>query len=509
MPAQTGLYAFAAGTLIFALAGSNRFLSVGADSTIAPIFAGGIAALAIAGSPTYPVLVSLAAVMIGATLVLAGVARAGWIADLLSIPVTTGFLAGIALHIVIGQLPAVLGISVPPGSLLHEFAAVIAAVPHMNPIALAVGGGVLVVTVLGERISPRIPGALIALIAAGIAAATLDLRTHGIALLGSLPATLPHAGFPFVDLHDVVRLVPLVLTVALVCLLQTSVVLRAYPANPDAPGDPSPVYAAVGLGSIAAGLLGSFAVDASPPRTAIAAASGASSQLAGVVAVATIAVLVAFGASLAAYLPLAALGGVLIFIGSRLFRIGDIRNIARTGGQEIWLVIASMLLVVILPIETGMLFAIALSLVHGISIVARPPSGEFVRVPGTTIWWPPDRTAAGERVPGVLVFAPAAPITFTNGAFIAAKLRALIAAAAQPVRIVVLECSGVIDVDYTGAYYLGREISRLRAGGTRVALARLSDDRARAAAVRTGFAATLGTDGIYDSVQEALVALGA
>jgi len=129
MPAQTGLAAFAAGTLAFAIAGSNRFVSVGADSTIAPIFAGGIAALAITGAPAYPVLVSLAAVMIGATLVLAGIIRAGWIADLLSIPVTTGFLAGIALHIVIGQLPAVLGIATPHGSLLHELVAVVAAIP--------------------------------------------------------------------------------------------------------------------------------------------------------------------------------------------------------------------------------------------------------------------------------------------------------------------------------------------------------------------------------------------
>jgi MFS superfamily sulfate permease-like transporter len=509
MPAQTGLYAFAAGTLAFAIAGSNRFVSVGADSTIAPIFAGGIGALAITGAPAYPVLVSLAAVMIGATLVLAGIIRAGWIADLLSIPVTTGFLAGIALHIVIGQLPAVLGIATPHGSLLHELVAVVAAIPHANPIAFAIGGGVVLVTVIGERISPRIPGALIGLVGAGIAAATLDLRGHGVALLGTLPATLPHVGVPSVDLHDVARLVPLVLTVALVCLLQTSVVLRAYPANPDAPADPSPDFTAIGLGSIAAGLIGSFAVDASPPRTAIAAASGARSQLTGIVAVAAIALLVVFGATLTADLPLAALGGVLIFIGSRLFRVADMRRIARTGGQERWLVVASMLLVVVLPIETGMLSAIALSLVHGISIIARPPSGEFVRVPGTTIWWPPDRTKDGERIPGVLVFSPAAPITFTNAQFIVAKLRALIAAAAQPVRIIILECSGVIDVDYTGAFFLGRELTRLRAGGMRIALARLSDDRARNAAFATGLAAAAGADALYDSVAEALAALGA
>ena len=507
MPAQTGLYAFAVGTLAFAIAGSNRFLSVGGDSTITPIFAGGIAAFVAAGSPAYPGFVSLAALLIGATLGVAGLLRVGWIADLLSIPVTTGFLAGIGVHIVVGQLPAVLGIAPPRGSLLREFAYLVLALPHANPFACAVGGGVLLVTVIGERISPRIPGALIGLVAAGAVAALFDLHARGLALLGALPATLPRLGLPPLTMHDVGRLVPLVLTVALVCLLQTSVVLRSYPSNPDAPGDPSRDYAAVGIGSIAAGLLGSFAVDASPPRTAIAAASGARTQLAGIVAVATIVLVVAFGSALAAYLPLAALGGVLIFIGSRLFRIGDIGRIARFGGNEIWLVVASLLLVVVLPIETGILLAIALSLVRLVQIVARPPSGEFVRVPGTTIWWPPDRTAPGERVPGVVVFAPAAPIMFTNAQFLATALRRLVAAAPQPVRIVVLECSGVIDVDYSGATSLEREIARLRAQGIRVAIARLSDDRARAAALRTGLTASVGAGAIFDSVQEALAAL--
>jgi MFS superfamily sulfate permease-like transporter len=365
----------------------------------------------------------------------------------------------------------------------------------------------LLVTVIAERISPRLPGALIALIAASVAAAVFDLRVHGVALLGALPATLPHTGLPLGPFHEAVRLIPLVLTVALVCLLQTSVVLRAYPSNPDAPGDPARDFAAVGIGSIAAGFFGSFAVDASPPRTAIAAAAGACTQLAGLVAVAIVIALVAFGAQLAAFLPLAALGGVLIFIGSRLFRVGDMVRIARLGGGEVWLVIAGALFVIVLPIETGMLLAIGLSLVHGISTIARPPATEFVRVPNTTIWWPPDRVARGERIPGVIVFAPAAPINFTNSQFIVGKLRAAIADAKVPVRVLVLECSGVIDVDYTGAQALIREITRLRAAGLAIAIARLSDSRARAAAERTGLLATLGPNRTFDAVHEALGAL--
>jgi MFS superfamily sulfate permease-like transporter len=506
MPPESGLYAFAAGSLAFAVFGANRYLSVGADSTITPIFAGAIAALALSGGASYPSLVVVAALLTGAALIVAGLLRAGWVADLLSIPVTTGFLAGISLHIVIGQLPPVLGVPDSSGPLLLRLAALLRNVPHANGVTLLIGAGVLALTIGAERISARIPGALIGLIVAGIAVATLHLTDRGVAVLGALPATLPQLRFTVVDLHNALQLAPIAMIVALVCMVQTAVVLRSYPNDPEALEDPSRDFAAVGAGSIASALLGSFAVDASPPRTAVAASSGGRSQLAGIVAVVAVALLAVFGAHLAAYLPLAALGGVLIFIGMRIFRIGDMMRIARIGGDEIWLVVAGALLVVVFPIEIGMLLAIGLSLVHGLYIIARPPSTELVRVPKTTIWWPPDAKTS-ERIAGVVVFSPAAPITFTNGHYIVARLRALVAAAPSPVGIIVIEGSGIIDVDYTGASLLCAAIGDFRASGVTVAIARLEDERARAAAERTGLVDTVGPGRVYDSVYEALRAL--
>jgi MFS superfamily sulfate permease-like transporter len=506
MPPQAGLYAFAAGSIAFALFGANPYLSVGADSTIAPIFAGSIAAIALAGSTPYPALVGVTALLTGLMLVLAGVLRAGWVADLLSIPVTIGFLAGIAAHIAIGQLPLVLGVPATAGPLVPALGALIRNAPHASLAPILIGCGVLAVTLAAERFTPRLPGALLGLVAASVAVVALRLDERGVAVLGALPATLPRIAFSSVAVRDALQLVPVALIVALVCILQTTVVLRSFPANPEAPEDPSGDFAALGLGSIAAALLGAFAVDASPPRTAIAASSGSRSQLAGIVAVALVLLLAVFGAQLTADLPLAALGGVLIFVAIRIFRIGDMLRIARLGGGEIWLVVAGALLVIVLPIETGMLLAIVLSLVHGIYIVARPPSTALVRVPGTTVWWPPDGTAS-ERVPGVLVFAPAAPLTFTNGHYIVARLRALVAAAPEPVRLVVIEGSGVIDIDYTGASLLRAAIEDLRARGILVALARVSGERAQAAATRTGLLTALGPGHEFRSVDEALQAL--
>jgi len=511
MPAQTGLYAFAAGSLAFALFGRNRFLSVGADSTTAPIFAGSIATIVIGSSTPYPALVGLVALFTGLALLLAGVLRAGWIADLLSIPVTIGFLAGIGVHIIVGQLPSVLGVSEGPGPLVMQLVALVGNLPHLNGATLLIGAGVLALTFGAERLSPRIPGALLGLVGASVAVAALHLDRHGVAVLGALPAALPRLGFTFVGVSDALRIAPVGVIVALVCMIQTSVVLRSFPSNPGTQDDPSRDFAAVGAGSIVAALIGAFPVNASPPRTAVVAQSGGRSQLAGIVAVAAAGLLIVFGGRLTADLPLAALGGVLIFVGMRIFRLADMLRITRFGDYEIWLVVAGALLVIVLPIEAGMLFAIVLSLAHGIYIVARPPSTELVRVPGTTIWWPPGSAlgehAPGERVAGVLVFAPAAPITFTNGEYIVRRLRELVGAAAEPVQLVILEGSGVIDVDYTGAHLLCAAIGDLHARDITVALARFEVPRAQSALERTGVIAALGPDRTFKSVHEAFETL--
>src|SRR5450759_5261730 len=158
---QIGFFAFLAGSLAFAVFGSNRFLSCGADSTITPIFAGGLAALAASGSPDYQTLAAALALMVGLILLAAGVFRLGWIADLLSIPVTTGFLAGISVHILISQLPGILGLAAPDGPMLQRLATLAGHLGQANPFTIAIGLGVLAIVALSERIDARIPGALI------------------------------------------------------------------------------------------------------------------------------------------------------------------------------------------------------------------------------------------------------------------------------------------------------------------------------------------------------------
>jgi MFS superfamily sulfate permease-like transporter len=511
VPPVTGLVVFAAGTLAFAAFGTNRFISVGADSTIAPIMAAALLTLAAAGGPHLASLAALLAIMVGLVLLLAGLLRAGWIAELLSVPVTTGFLAGISVNIIVGQLPGILGVPGTQGNVARQLLGLAEVLPQARPWPVLIGLGVLGCALLAERISDRIPGALIGLLASGVAVAALGLQARGVAVIGALPLALPHAAPALPRWGDVTALLPTALIVALVCIMQTAAVLQSFAdAEPsDGREDVSRDLVGLGLGCVLAGGLGGFAANSSPPRTALVAESGGRSQLAGVLAVAVVGIVVAVAAGAFAYVPAAALGGVLVFVALRIFRLRTMRRIAREGGPEIWLVVASFVLVLLLPVQTGVALAVLLSLALSITMTARPACAELRRVPGTTVWWSAtDEAASGERLPGILVFAPGAPITFTNAAYVRARLDAAVAAQPLPCRLVVIEANGVIDIDYTGAQVLKGAIAALRARGIDVALARLASDRAHRAAKRSGLLAALAPGHVFLTVGEAVQRLG-
>jgi SulP family sulfate permease len=509
MPPETGLYAFAAGSLAFAAFGANRFMSVQADSTIAPIFAGALASIAVTGTADYSAQVTLLALMVGIILLAVGLFRAGWLATLLSIPVTTGFLAGISVHIIIGELPTLLGISEEQGHIVLRLVHIVGRLGETNVYALAIGTGVLIATMGTARVSPRVPGALIGLVGAGLAVALFNLDTRGVSMLGALPARLPTLAVPALPgLEELGSLVPLALVIAMVCIMQTAAVAGTYPSDDEKPDDVSRDFAGVGAGSLLAGLIGAFPVDSSPPSTAIVRESGGRSQIASLTAVALMIALMVLASGLTAYVAQAALAGILIYIALRIFRLGEMIRIYRRGGLEILLVAASAGLVIAMPIETGMLLAIVLSFMHSLYIVARPYCVELARVPGSTVWWPPSLVEHGEFEPGVLVFAPAAPLNFSNAQRIRGNIEAAVAAKRPPVKLLVIEASGIIDIDYTGSKVLQQGFADLKAKGIVVAIARLSDQRARDQASRSGLTEAIGADHVFLSVEDAVRKLG-
>ena len=503
---QIGFFAFMAGALAFAAFGSSRQLSVGADSTITPIFAGSMAAIATSGSAEYGALAAALALLVGVLLIAGGFARLGFIADLLSRPVITGFLAGISIHIAVSQAPTVLGVPGGSGDMYQRVTALAGQLGHANPLALVLGLGVLAVTFACEKWNPRVPGALIGLAAATATVVVFDLQRHGVAVLGEVPGGLPHFALPAVDPGAVYRIVPLAIVISLVVMTQTAATTRSFPPPSELP-DVDRDFIGAGAGSLLAGLVGAFPVNASPPRTAILAGVGARSQLAGLIAVAIILALASFGTALLAHVPEAALGGMLLFVAQRIFRWQAFVDIYRRAPGEFALIIATMAAIVALPIQTGVVVGIFLSLLHGVYIITRAQPIEFERVPGTTVWWPPHEKTPGEKVEAVLVIAFQAPLSFLNAQDFRRGLEGAIARKGSTLRLVVLEAGGIAAIDYTAAGVLADVVRRCHSQKVDFAVARLESIRAEESFRSFELQELIGADHLFRSVEDAVRAL--
>jgi SulP family sulfate permease len=501
---QIGFSAFLAGSLAFAVFGNNRFLSSGADSTITPIFAGSLALLAVAGSPDYAALAAVLALMVGLVLVIGGVFRLGWIADLLSIPVTVGFLAGISVHILISQMPAILGLPASDGPMLERLAVLAEHLPQANLFSLVIGFGVLALIAISERVDARIPGALIGLIAAAAVVTAMGLESRGVSVLGDVPVALPAFAIPEIPISRLVQLVPLTLIVAVIVMVQTAATTRSFASDPNEPPDVDRDFVGVGAGSILSGLIGGFPVNASPPRTAVVSETGGRSQLAVLVAAGIVLLLLAFGAALLRHVPHAALGGVLLFVALRIIRVSQIVSIYRQSFGEFLLIAATAAAIIILPIEQGAGIGIALSLLHGIWSTTRARLTVYQRVPGTSIWWPSSPHMPGETEPDVIVAGFQAPLSFLNAYPFRHDMMVLLQSATQKTRLIVLEATGIVEIDFTAAQILSDIIRTCRAAGVDFAIARLESVRAQDAIARFGIAPLLGTDHLFHSVEEAI-----
>jgi SulP family sulfate permease len=503
--AQIGLFAFFAGSLAFAAFGASRVVSVGADSTITSIFASTLMMMATEHGADHVALAGVLALLVGMLLVVSGLLRLGWIADLLSKPVITGFLAGIAIHIVLSQAPAVLGVEGGGDTSYGRLVALAGQWREVNPFAIVLGLGVLGITLACERLNPRIPGALLAIAAAALAVFVFDLKQHGVHMLGEVRAALPHLAMPALDVASLYQLFPLSIILALVVMVQTAATTRSF-AGTGAPPDVDRDFVGTGAGNVLAAFTGAFPVNASPPRTAVIAEAGARSQAAGLFAVAIVLLLATLGANLVAQVPEAALAGILLFIAQRIFRLQTFVEIYRRAPGESALVLATMAAIVVLPIAIGVAIGIFLSLLHGVFIIIQARPIELNRVPGTTVWWPP-AAVQGEKEEGALVLAFQAPLSFLNAYDFRQGLLDAIAQKDEAVRLVVLEASSIVVIDYTAAEVLADVIRACRAAGTDFAVARLESVRAEQAFQSFGLTALLGADHMFHSVEQAVRAL--
>ncbi len=241
---------------------------------------------------------------------------------------------------------------------------------------------------IGERVNPRIPAALIGLAVATILVATLGLEARGVATIGTVAVAALSLKAPDVALDDLLRIAPLALIVALVVMVQTAATTRAFVSDPDKGADVNRDFIGAGAASLVAGLLGAFPLNASPPRTAVVVETGGRSQAASLISAAIVLALATFGASLLTHAPYAALAGVLLFVAQRIIRVATFIAVWRQSRAEFALIVATMIAILVFPIQQGVSLGIILSLLHGIWTTTRARPIEFARLPGTTIWWP-------------------------------------------------------------------------------------------------------------------------
>ena len=502
-----GFSVFVAGSLGFAMFGANRFLSSGADSTITPIFAGSLALIAAVGTPHYFALSALLALMVGALMVGAGFFRAGWVANLLSIPVLTGFLAGIAVHIALSQTPSLLGLPAGSGSFFDRIRQIAEHFREIKPLALALGLFCLATIIILERLNPRIPGALLALAGGTLAVVALNLEARGLPVVGAFAFELPHLATPIVSLDEFLKVLGLATIITLVVMVQSAATSRSFPGLSGEAPDIDRDFLGLGAGSLIAGLIGAFPVNASPPRTAIVAQSGGRSQWVGLAAAAAVVLVAIYGEGFLRHTPEAALAAILFFIAGSIFRVAAMRDIFAQSRPEFILVVVTLFAVVVLPVQTGVALAIMLSLIHGVWTTTQTDLQLFERLSGETVWWPQHPAKAGEMLAGVKVVGFQAPLSFLNADRFQRQL--LEAAKTPGLKLIVLEASSVDAIDYTAAKALAAAIGACRDKGVDFAMARLESVRARAALTAYGLLDALarpgvdGHDRLFHSVDEA------
>jgi sulfate permease, SulP family len=502
MPPITGFDAFAAGTALFALLGSSPQLSVGADSTIAPLFAVAIARLASPGSPRYVELVALTAVSVGVLVGLVWLLRLGWVAEFLSAPIVTGFLAGVAVIIVVHQLPDLFGLPGPDGSTLHRITVIARNVGRADGWSLGIGASVFAIVFAAERVDRRLPGALFGMVASTIVVAALGLRADGVAVLGTIAHGAPRIGLPGLSFAALTSVAPVAAVIALVVVSQTAATTRAFADREGYEVDVGRDLLGVGAGSIVAGLAGAFPVNASPPRTAAVVAAGGRTQAAGLGAAAVVVLLIP-AAGVLRDVPLATLSGVLVFVATRIFHAGDLAVIARFDRFEFALAAITLLTVAVVGVEEGIGVAVGLAILDRTRLAARAHVRVLERIPGTTSWALVTDDEAPVEPSDVLVVLFATPLWYANAVQFRAQMRARLEAAPHELSVVVLDTIGMSDIDYTGSRAFAKILDELDRRGVSFAVARVGD-HLRENLARSGLLDRIGSENVFPSVDAAV-----
>jgi len=465
LPPITGLYATIVPLLVYAVVGPSRVLVMGPDSALAPLILAAIIPVAASDPSEAIALAGMLSVVVGVIGVLAGLARFGFLAELLSAPVRYGYLNGIAVTIMVTQLPKAFGFSVDADGLVDTARAFVRGVAdgETNGWAVGIAGGCLAVILLMGRLTKVVPGVLVAVIGAIVVTLVFGLDGDDLSLVGSLPAGFPTPSLPDTDWDNLTAMIGAALGISFVAFADTSVLARVFALKRGAKVDSNQELLALGIVNITSGFFQGFPVSGSASRTPVAEAAGARTQLTGVFAALILLVLLVVGSGTFRNLPQATLAAVVIAAALRMLAIGPVLRLARIRRSEFLLSMAAFVAVALLGPVTGVAIAIALSLLDFMRKAWKPHTTELVRVDGLKGYHDDERHPEGRRVPGLMLYRFDAPLFFANARFFVEDVLERVDRAPDGLRVVVVTAEPITDVDTTAADAIEELVSDLAA----------------------------------------------
>ncbi|MCC8965973.1 sulfate permease [Bradyrhizobium sp. Pear76] len=501
LPGIYGLYATILPLLAYALFGPSSILVLGPDSALAAVILGVVAPLS-GGDPMRAVtLAAMMAIVSGTICIVAGIARLGFLTELLSKPIRYGYMNGIALTVLISQLPKLFGFSIDGDGPLRSLWAIVGAIldGKTNWVTLAIGLATLAAILLLAR-NKRLPSILIAVVAATVVTGVLGLGAHyGVKILGQLPQGLPGFAIPWIGYGDIVQVLIGGCAVALVSFADTSVLSRSYAARLGDRVDPNQEMVGLGAANLAAGFFQGFPISSSSSRTPVAEAAGARTQLTSVIGALAIAFLLLMAPNLLQHLPNAALAAVVIAAALGLFEISDLMRIYRIQQWEFWLSMVCFVGVAVLGVIPGIGLAIVLAIVEFLWDGWRPHSAVLGRASGVKGYHDITRYPGARQVPGLVLFRWDAPLFFANAEFFKERALDAVAKSPTPVRWLVVAAEPVTSVDVTAGDILAELDEALHAQKIELCFAELKDpvkDKLR----KFGLLAQLGETNFFPTI---------
>jgi high affinity sulfate transporter 1 len=506
LPPVTGLYTTIACLVGYAIFGPSRVLVLGPDSSVSPLIFAAITPLLVTGDPDSAiVLAGMLAVLVGLIEIGLGLGKLGFVADLLSSGVQVGYMNGLAVTIIVSQLPKLFGFSTDAHSFVDELRAFVNHLDETEVAALLVGVGVLLVLLVLPRITRIVPAVLVAVAGATILSAVLDLASEGVATVGSLPSGLPHPSLPWSSLSDVGPLLLAAIGIVLVSLTDTIATASSFAARRGDELEPNQEMIGIGAANVASGFFQGFAISTSGSRTAVAEQSGAKSQAAGVVGAALLVVLLLFFNSLLADLPQSALAAVVIGAALSLVNLSALRRYGRARPSSVVLSLVASLGVIALGVLQGIVLAIFLAVLLFFRRSWWPHGAVLGRSDAIEGWHDVDDLEGPTEVPGVIVYRWEAPLFFANAGAFRQQVRKLVKAR-EPAWIVI-QCEAITDIDVTAAEMLEQLDTELNAAGRHMAFVEMRS-RLQDLVRRHGLFETLDRDHFYPSIDTALHAIG-